>query len=415
MKIYYNDFIDFKYEIIIVFIKTKGLVDKMVSIIEGGLTAPKGFTAAGVSCGLKKDGKKDFAIICADDLAVCAGVFTTNKVKGHSLKLTMENIKTGYARALVINSGNANALLGDNGDKDAKEMTTLAASLLNCEPSEILVGSTGVIGLPLNMPSVRSGIRSAVSALSPDGGKDAASAILTTDNLTKEFAVEIELQDEKVRIGGMAKGSGTVHPNMATMIGVITTDVNISKSLLQKALKDVVTKTFNRISVNGETSICDMVIIMANGASENTGILKETFEYSNFVSALEIVCSNLAKSIAKDAEGATKLIEVYVENAATEEEAKTIAHAIAKSPLVKSAMHNNNPNIGSIVTACGYSGVDFDPNILDVSLCGVNVCKNSTIVKYDESQVLKLLKASEIKIGVNLKKGIATYSMWTCD
>lgn len=387
----------------------------MLSIIEGGVTAPKGFFASGVSCGLKKDGKKDLAIISADDLAVCAGVFTTNKVKGHSLKVTMDNIKTGYARAIVINSGNANACLGESGDKDAKEMTSLASSLLNCAPEEILLGSTGVIGIPLNMPSVRNGIRNGVSALSSTGSRDAATAILTTDLAVKEIAVEIEIQDEKVRIGGIAKGSGMVHPNMATMISIITTDINISKSLLQKALSDVASKTFNRISVDGETSLGDMVIVMANGASENTGIIKETFEYDTFVAALETVCAGLAKSIAKDGDGATKLIEVVIENAGNEADAKLACQAIVKSPLVKTAMNGEYANWGSIITACGYSNAEFDPNLIDISICGIPVCKIGTAVKYDEAAVKKLLKASDIKISVNLKKGISHYSMWTCD
>jgi len=284
----------------------------MTNIIPGGVTAPKGFKATGVSCGLKDNQNKDLAIICSDDIAVSAGVFTKNKVKGHSLQLTMEHIEKGYAKAVVINSGNANACVGEDGFKNAKEIAELSGSLLDCEAENILVGSTGVIGVPLNMPKIRAGLRTASSNLSKEGSQDAAQAIMTTDLIEKEIAVDLEIQGERVRIGAIAKGSGMIHPNMATMIGVITTDINISKGLLNKALKEVVPHTFNRISVDGETSVCDMVLILANGEAENSGVLSEDMEYNTFKSALEYVCKKLSRLIAKDGEGATKLVEVIV-------------------------------------------------------------------------------------------------------
>ena len=316
----------------------------MINVIDGGVTAPKGFKAAGVACGLKNNGKKDFAVVCSDDIAVAAGVFTTNVVKGHSLQLTMNHIKSGYAQAVIINSGNANACVGEQGNKDALEMAELTAKLLQCDVENVLVGSTGVIGIPLNMPKVRSGIRSSIANLSPEGGSDACEAIMTTDLVPKEIAVEIEIQGERIRIGGMAKGSGMIHPNMATMIGVITTDVNISHSLLDKALKEVIAHTFNRVSVDGDTSVCDMVLVLANGEADNSGILKEDIEYRNFKSALEYVCTHLAKMIAKDGEGATKLVEITVDGALDADDAYKVVSAVAKSPLVKTAIFGEDAN-----------------------------------------------------------------------
>lgn len=384
-------------------------------IIDGGVTAPEGFFATGVACGLKKDGKKDLAIVCSEDVAAAAGVFTTNKVKGHSLQVTMEHIKNGYANAIVINSGNANACVGEQGYKDAKEMAALTAELLECNTEDILVGSTGVIGVPLNMPLVRAGIRKAVSEMAPDGGHDAEEAIMTTDLIAKEIAVELEIQDKKVVIGAMAKGSGMIHPNMATMIAVITTDVNISKGLLDKALRDAVKHTFNRVSVDGDTSVCDMVVILANGMADNPGLVKECAEYETFKKGLEHVCTTLARMIAKDGEGATKLVEIAVKGALNEEDAYKAASAIAKSPLVKTTIFGEDANWGRIMTALGYSGADFDPNLVDISINGLLMCKNGAAVKFNEDQAKKLLKEPEIKILVDMKKGNAADRFWTCD
>jgi glutamate N-acetyltransferase / amino-acid N-acetyltransferase len=386
-----------------------------MQIIEGGVTAPKGFSAAGVACGLKKNGKKDFAIVSSEGTAAASGVFTTNVVKGHSLQVTMEHIKSGYAQAIIINSGGANACVGEQGYKDAKAMAALTAELMNCEPEDILVGSTGVIGMPLNMPLVRSGIRSAVSALSPEGGHDAEEAIMTTDTISKEVAVELEIQGENIKIGGMAKGSGMIHPNMATMIGVITTDLNISRGLLDKALKETVKHTFNRVSVDGDTSVCDMVVILANGEADNSGVVKEDAEYERFLNALNLVCTSLSRMIAKDGEGATKLIEITVNGAHSEEDAYKAVSAIAKSPLVKTALFGEDANWGRIITAAGYSGASFDPNLVDIYLGDLMVCRNGTALEFDEGKAKKILKANEVKIIVNLKRGNFSDRMWTCD
>jgi glutamate N-acetyltransferase/amino-acid N-acetyltransferase len=387
----------------------------MLNIIEGGVTAPKGFLAAGVACGLKKDGKKDLAIVYSEDPAAAAGVFTTNIVKGHSLQVTMEHIKNGYAQAIVINSGNANACVGEQGMKDAREMAELTAQLLDCPPEDVLVGSTGVIGSRLNMPLIRSGIRTAVASLSAEGGRDAQEAIMTTDLVAKEIAVELEIQDETVRIGAMAKGSGMIHPNVATMIGVITTDANISKSLLDKALRETVMHTFNRVSVDGDTSVCDMVIILANGQANNAGIVREGMEYEKFRDALDQVCTHLARMIARDGEGATKLVEIVAQGAINAEDAYKVVSAIAKSPLVKTAIFGEDANWGRIITAAGYSGASFDPNLVDIFIGDLMVCQNGTALNFDENAAKKILQRKEVKITINLKRGTFSDRMWTCD
>lgn len=386
-----------------------------MNLINGGVTAPEGFFATGIACGLKKDGKKDLAIVCSEDSAAAAGVFTTNRVKGHSLQLTMEHIKSGYANAIVINSGNANACVGEQGYADALEMATITSGLLECSPQDILVGSTGVIGKPLDMDAIRPGLEALVSGMDPDGGHDALEAIMTTDTMFKEVAVELELQETRVVIGAMAKGSGMIHPNMATMIGVITTDANISRKLLDKALKEAVKKTFNRVTVDGDTSVCDMVVIMANGMADNAGIINENEDYEQFRDALEYVCSHLARLIAKDGEGATKLVEVVVEGAGSPDDAYKAAVAIAKSPLVKTMIFGEDANWGRIFTAAGYSGAEFDPAYTDIYIGDLLMCKNGCAIDFDEAAAKEQLKKAEVKLLIKLNKGVYSDHVWTCD
>jgi len=383
--------------------------------IDGGVTAPQGYFATGVSCGIKTDGEKDLALVCSEDVAAVAGVFTTNKVKGHSLKLTMQNIKSGYATAIVINSGNANACVGDKGDADARAIASKTAEFLECPSDDILVGSTGVIGVPLDIDKVLSGIEEAVSAMDPEGGHDAELAIMTTDTFAKEIAVEFSLQGEPVIIGGMAKGSGMIHPNMATMIAVLTTDANISRKLLETALKDICKKTFNRVTVDGETSVCDMVVIFANGLADNPGIVKHDNDYNTFYDALDKVCTHLAKQVAADGEGATKLIEVNVYGAKTEESAHLACSSIATSPLVKTAINGCDANWGRIITAVGYSGADIAPDRIDISINKIYVCRSGSTAIYDEGKVTDQLMKDEIQISVNLNNGDFSDRMWTCD
>ena len=387
-----------------------------MQFIKGGVTAPQGYFATGVACGLKKNGEKDLAIICSEDIAAVAGVFTTNKIKGHSLKLTMNRIRNnGYASALIINSGNANACVGDKGDMDARAITEKAAELLDCRAEEILVASTGVIGIPLDIDKVLNGVEEAVNSMEPEGGSDAELAIMTTDTMPKETAIELTIQGEKVIIGGMAKGSGMIHPNMATMIGVLTTDVNISKKLLEKALKKVCAPTFNAISVDGEMSVCDMVVIFANGLADNAGIVNEDKDYQTFCDALEKACLFLAKKVAADGEGATKLIEVQVIDAKTQEDARKICSSIATSPLVKTAMNGCDANWGRIITAIGYSGADFDPARIDIALNRVKVCRSGAAAIFDEEKVKELLNKDEVTITVHMNYGSFSDKMWTCD
>ena len=387
----------------------------IMDILKGGVTAPEGFFATGVACGLKKDGRKDLAIVCSEDSAAVAGVFTTNKVKGHSLQLTMEHVKTGYANAIVINSGNANACVGEQGYEDALRIATVTSGLLDCEPDDILVASTGVIGERLNMDAIVPALEELVSNMGPDGGKYAAEAIMTTDTVPKEIAVELELQDTKVVIGGMAKGSGMIHPNMATMIGIITTDANISRKLLDKALKTVVSSTFNRVTVDGDTSVCDMVVIFANGMAENPGIINEGEDYENFVKGLEYVCTYLSRLIAGDGEGATKLVEVVVEGAGKQDDAYKAACAVAKSPLVKTMMFGNDVNWGRIMTAVGYSGAEFDPAFVDIYIGDMLVCKAGGAVDFDETDARRLLEKREVRLLIKLNRGIYADRVWTCD
>lgn len=386
-----------------------------MQIINGGVTAPEGYFATGVACGLKQDGRKDLAIICSEDSAAAAGVFTTNRVKGHSLQVTMEHIKSGYANAIIINSGNANACVGEQGYLDAKEIAAIAAEQLDCSPEAILVGSTGVIGKPLDMDAIRAGIEQLVSGMDPDGGHDAQEAIMTTDLIHKEIAVELEIQDSKVIIGGMAKGSGMIHPNMATMIGILTTDVNISRKLLDKALREVVKSTFNRVTVDGDTSVCDMVLILANGLADNPGIVNEDEDYEKFVKGLDHVCTTLSRQIARDGEGATKLIEVVAEGAGNPEDAYKAACAIARSSLVKTAMFGEDANWGRIITALGYSGAEFDPAYTDIFIGNLQVCKGGCALPFDEDKAAKLLHEKEIKLLVRLNKGVHSDRVWTCD
>ncbi|MCL2165416.1 MAG: bifunctional glutamate N-acetyltransferase/amino-acid acetyltransferase ArgJ [Oscillospiraceae bacterium] len=383
--------------------------------IDGGVTAPQGYFATGVSCGIKANGEKDLALLCSEDVAAVAGVFTTNKVKGHSLKLTMQNIKSGYAMAIVINSGNANACVGDKGDSDARAIAAKTAELLECSPTDVLVGSTGVIGVTLDIDKVLAGIDEAVSAMDPQGGHDASLAIMTTDTVAKEISAQFELQGEPVIIGGMAKGSGMINPNMATMICVLTTDANINKRLLEIALKDVCDKTFNRITIDGDTSVCDMVIVFANGLADNPGIVSQDDDYYAFYSALEKVCEHLAKKIVSDGEGATKLIEVNVTGAKTTECAHLACSAIANSNLVKTAIYGSDANWGRIITAVGYSGADVFPERIDISVNKITVCRSGAAAIYDESKLIEQLNKKDVFINVNLNNGSFEDRVWTCD
>lgn len=386
---------------------------------EGSITSPRGFKASGVACGLKPNHRLDLALITCDVPATVAGVYTTNLIKGHSLQLTLERVHTRHqASALVINSGNANACLGKQGMEDARTMASHAAGLLDINELDVLVGSTGVIGIPLDMRKVKKGIEKAVKALddSVDAGHLANEATLTTDTCNKEVSVNFPLAYDDVTISGMAKGSGMIHPNMATMISVITTDARITWECLQQALHEVVYYTFNRVSVDGDTSCCDMVLIMASGLADHPLITSlDSPEGRIFKSNLEYVATGLARRVAADGEGASKLVDIQVCGARDGGDAYKAALAVAKSPLVKTAIFGEDANWGRILTAVGYSGAQIDPARVDISIGDVLVCRNGMAMDFDEAKAKEVLKRKDIKITINLNMGYSEDHFWTCD
>ncbi len=384
--------------------------------IAGGVTAPLGFLAQGVMAEIKKKDKRDVAVIYSECPARAAGVFTTNLVQAACVKYTRQALADGQAQAVVVNSGNANACTGSRGEKDACQMAKTAAGVLGIKPSDVLVASTGVIGVPLPMDRVTKGIEDACRDLSRDGGSRAAEAIMTTDTVTKEIAVELEIEGKPVRIGGMAKGSGMIHPNMATMLAFITTDAAISLECLRAVLKESVDVSYNMISVDGDTSTNDMVIVMANGLAANREIYDEATEaYRVFKEAFEYVNIELAKMIARDGEGATRLIEVQVERAPSRKDARRVARAITASNLIKAAVFGEDANWGRIICAAGYSGAVFNPELVDIYLGKVQVARDGMGVEFDEEQAREELRKETVLIKVDLKQGIWSARAWGCD
>ena len=378
-----------------------------------GVTYAQGFTAAGVACGIKKNGNPDLAVVKCDVRARAAGIFTRNIVKGHSLMLARKNVRNGYAQLVVINAGCANACLGPRGDADAREMARLAANRFGVRPEDVLTGSTGVIGFPLPLDKIAAGLDAAV--LSRSGGANAARAIMTTDTVPKEAQADVTIGGRTVRIGGMAKGSGMIHPNMATMISVLTTDAAISVPALRQALREAAAVSYNRISVDGDTSVCDKVLILASGLAGNDVIEPDTEEYARFTAALKSVCVRLAKMLAADGEGATKLLTIQVKNARSARDAYLIASAIAKSPLCKTAAFGNDANWGRLLTAAGYSGARFNPEKVSVWIGSVKVCENGGGLPFDEEAALRELKQREVTYTLDFADGTASDTMWTCD
>ena len=378
-----------------------------------GVTYAKGFTAAGAACGIRKTGGLDLAVVKCDHIATAAGVFTRNVVKGHSLQLAHKNVRNGRAQLVVINAGNANACLARRGEEDALRFASLAAQRFGCAPENVLTGSTGVIGIPLPIHKIEAGLKMANPTR--EGGEAAARAIMTTDTHPKQAQDSIVLDGREVRIGGMAKGSGMIHPNMATMISVLTTDAAISHAALKKALKSAADETYNRISIDGDTSVCDKVLILASGHAGNAQIEADTPAFSLFLAALTKVCTQLAMMLAADGEGATKLLTISVLNARTPQDAHRIASAIAKSPLCKTAAFGNDANWGRLLTAAGYSGAHFNPEKVNIWIGNVQVCKNGGGLPFDENAALLQLKQSEVIYTLDLGEGSACDTMWTCD
>ncbi|MHB8172066.1 MAG: bifunctional glutamate N-acetyltransferase/amino-acid acetyltransferase ArgJ [Thermincolia bacterium] len=383
--------------------------------IEGGVTAPKGFRAAGVAAGIKKNGNKDLAILISDVPANAAGVFTTNKVKAAPLLVTMENLQGGKAQVVVVNAGNANACTGQQGLDNVRATIGAVSQALNVEESHVVVTSTGVIGVQLPMDKVLSGVELAAKAITYQGGSEAAEAIMTTDTFPKELAVTLELGGQKVTMGGMVKGSGMIHPNMATMLGFITTDAAISSNLLHKALKEVTENSFNMVSVDGDTSTNDMVVILANGLAGNQEIITEDEDYNKFKNVLKAICVVLAKAIARDGEGATKLVEIRVQNAPSNNDAIKAAKAIATSSLVKTAIFGSDANWGRIICAVGYSGANFDPDRVDIYLGDEKMAEDGCGLNFSEERAKEILDKEVVVITVDLKIGCYMATAWGCD
>ncbi len=387
----------------------------MFTYIENGsITSVKGIKAAGIHCGIKKK-KKDLALIVSDTPAKAAGTFTLNKVKAAPLLLSQKIIADGNSvKAILVNSGNANACTGEKGFNDALNLQSFCAEKLNINKNEILVSSTGVIGEYLNVPIYKNGISQIVNELSYDGGLDAAEAIMTTDLAKKHFAVEVQLSKGKVCIGGICKGSGMIMPNMATMLAFIATDAKMENNLLQEILKDSVNKSFNRISVDGETSTNDMVTLIANGAA-NIELKANSDDVELFKEALIDLCIQMAKSIVADGEGATKLITINVMNAESENDADKVAKSLAISPLVKTAMYGNDANWGRIISAAGNSGANFLPENIEISFDDHVVLSKNYNILLDEGVALKILNQYEVTINIDLNAGKEKSTWWTCD
>ncbi len=385
-------------------------------IENGSITSPEGFLSSGIHVGLKKN-KKDLALIYSKTVGTASGVYTKNKVKGAPIYVTKEHLENNKAQAIIINSGNANTLNGEEGLKNAEEMAILTANSLKIDKSNVLVASTGVIGVPLNIELIKNGIDNLTSSLTTNSS-DAASAILTTDTYTKECAVEFFINDKKITIGSIAKGSGMIEPNMGTMLSFITTDISISESLLSEALKESVNISYNRVSVDGDTSTNDMVLIIANGEAKNKTITTKDENYYKFLEALNALNLKQAKRIARDGEGATKLISCNVINAPSIESAELLSKSVIKSSLVKTAMFGEDANFGRILCALGYSNGNFDPNLVDVyfkSHSTIKVCENGFALPFDEDLATEILKDSDITIIVDLKLGEYEVTSFGCD
>ena len=387
--------------------------------IAGGVCAAKGFTANGIHCGIRHNKtKKDLALIYSSVPATAAAVYTTNLVKGAPLTVTKRHLANGMAQAVICNSGNANTCNAD-GIEIAEKMSKMTADALSIDPTDIVVASTGVIGQPLPLEPIAAGIPSLAAGLSVDGSDAAAEGIMTTDTVKKEIAVEFEIGGKPCRIGGIAKGSGMIHPNMATMLVFITSDVAISADMLQKALSHDITNTFNMLSVDGDTSTNDMVTVLANGLAQNPIIDRDGEDFAAFCKALNTVTVYLCRTIAGDGEGATKLLECKVSGAADEETAKTVAKSVICSSLLKAAMFGADANWGRVLCAIGYSGAKVDVDKVGVCFRSnkgvIEVCKNGAGVAFSEEKAKEILLEHDIEILVTLDSGECAATAWGCD
>lgn len=390
----------------------------MIKTIDGGICAAKGFSAAGIHCGIRKNrDKRDLALIVSEKKAAAAAVYTTNLVKGAPIAVTKKHIGNGFAQAVICNSGNANTCNAD-GIEIAEKMCGIVEKETGIRADDVIVASTGVIGQRLDIAPIENGAAELCAALGKNSG-DAAEAIMTTDTVKKEIAVSFTAGGKECRIGGIAKGSGMIHPNMATMLVFITTDAAISPEMLQKALSNDIADTFNMVSVDGDTSTNDMVSVLANGMAENEEITEENADFAEFCKALNTVTVYLCKMIAGDGEGATKMLECSVSGAKDRACAKTVAKSVICSSLLKAAMFGADANWGRVLCAIGYSGAEVDVNKIDVSFKSakgiVDVCKSGAGIDFSEEKAKEILSEKEIEILVELNGGSARATAWGCD
>jgi glutamate N-acetyltransferase/amino-acid N-acetyltransferase len=383
-----------------------------LDIQEGALIPPKGYRAVGLSCGIYGGGTKDIALIASDRPASAAGVFTTNIVQAAPVHLNREHLSDGKAQAILVNSGNANACTGENGMANARHEADLVSRGLSLKPEDILVNSTGVIGVHLPMDTVEAGIASVLNGLG-DGWDDASEAIMTTDTVPKRASATIEIDGKTVTVAGMAKGSGMIAPNMATMLCFVVTDAGISPNDLKTSLLSSTRRSFNCVTVDGDMSTNDTILVLANDAAETGALSGENLD--NFNEALEAVCISLARQVARDGEGATKLITIRVAGAPSEEASRTVGLSVANSSLVKTAVFGRDPNWGRILCAMGYAGVDFDPDNVTVSMAGLPIFADGAGLEYDHDQAVESLGAENIAIDIDLRSGSAQSVVYTCD
>ena len=393
----------------------------MLNQISGGVCAAKGFTAAGVHCGVKAGSspdKNDLALILSEKECAAAATYTMNRVKAAPLYVTMDHLENGVAWGVVANSGNANACCPQS-HENAEAMSVSAAAATGREPGDFVVASTGVIGQTINISAIQAGLPQAAAALSADGSDAAAHAIMTTDTVKKEIAVSLTIGGKEVRLGAIAKGSGMIHPNMGTMLAFVTTDCAITHELLSDALHEVVSRTFNRVTVDGDTSTNDMCVVLANGMAGNSLIEWKDQDYETFLAALEEVCRHLSRAIAGDGEGASKLVTCKMHGARSEESAERLAKAVVGSSLVKAAMFGADANWGRVLCAMGYSKAPFRPEHVDVSFCSqagsILVCKQGDGVDFDEDKAKTILTEKEVIIDVDLHEGDESAECWGCD
>ncbi|ACD84416.1 N-acetylglutamate synthase (N-acetylornithine aminotransferase) [Methylacidiphilum infernorum V4] len=384
-------------------------------IKSGGVTAPRGFLAAGVSCGIKPRKQNDLALVVSQQLADVAAVFTQNRVKAAPVLVSMKRAAKGKARAVVINSGNANACTGQKGIEDAEQMAAVTASLLGCSPDEVYVCSTGRIGVFLPMKKIVKGIEKACKALDVEGYRDAAEAIMTTDTVPKQAALKVKIEDKEIFIGGMAKGAGMISPNLATTLGVITTDALLSPEYLNWVLRCCVQETFNRISVDGETSTNDTILLFSNGMAKNTIISSENPHKGIFKNALRLVMDRLARAVLEDGEGVTKVVEILVQGAVSDKEAEVVARAVGNSLLVKCSWNGEDPNWGRILCAIGYSGADVDQSKIDLFYSGTQVVSSGVKTEVKINRLKKIVKMPMFSILIDLHKGEGQYRFLSTD